>query len=181
MPEGDNPTDEDLEREWLLLAQRTVADVFERLKQEIRENPPPPIPPSETQAAVEKFHRDIANAAVRGDEAKTDYFRRRRAGELSEPEPDTPIYHEAQLQAIKAWLEFLPAIEEIAHMFAGTEAVLYGKDESKEWKRNARFEFELQREVDCLRAIRWKINQRLVAREQMLEAEREKRRQEWAS
>jgi hypothetical protein len=69
-------------------------------------------------------------------------------------------------------------IEKLAEQRAGVEAVLYAKDESEEWKRNARLEYELGFEAEYWRHIRGQIDDLIATRQQLVDqqvAKRERR------
>lgn len=89
--------------------------------------------------------------------------------------------HDFAMRALRAFLdEFVPRIEEIAQQSAGTEAALYATRYSEEKKANMRLEFELMREVECWKGIRTKIDERVTARQAMLEGLLVRREAEWA-
>jgi hypothetical protein len=79
---------------------------------------------------------------------------------------------------MKAFAELTMRIEKLAQDRAGTEAVLYAKKRSDEWKQRARFEYELSYEVSFLRRIRDALDARIAERQKLVDEQVEKRRRE---
>jgi hypothetical protein len=78
----------------------------------------------------------------------------------------------------KAFAELNSQIEKLAQDRAGTEAVLYAKDRSDEWKQLARFEYELSYEIRFLRQIRDALDARIVERQRLVDEQVGKRARE---
>ena len=68
-------------------------------------------------------------------------------------------------------------IEELGQTAASTEAVLYAKDKSEEWKRDATFEYELHYEVEYLERVKARIDERIKTRRAL----GDERHSEWES
>jgi hypothetical protein len=81
-----------------------------------------------------------------------------------------------QTRARRLFDELASRVEEFAEEPTATEAVLlYDKPRSGDETALMRMEYELQREVECWDAIRAAIEDRLVARREILEGNRAKR------
>jgi hypothetical protein len=78
----------------------------------------------------------------------------------------------------EAFAQLRARIEKLAEQRAGGEAVLYAKDESEEWKRNARLEFELGFEAEYWRRIRGQVDDLIATRQQLVDQQGAKREQE---
>jgi len=78
-----------------------------------------------------------------------------------------------------AYRDFLEKIEQLAQLAASTEAVLYKKGASEEWKRAASFEYELGYEVKYLKQMQGAIERRIADRQAMIDEQVEKRQEEW--
>lgn len=79
----------------------------------------------------------------------------------------------------EAFDDFARRVEELAQSAAGTEAVLYGATKSDEWKRNARFEYELSYEITYWERVQRLIEQHLASRKAMRDEQVERRLAKW--
>jgi hypothetical protein len=80
-----------------------------------------------------------------------------------------------QQEMTKALADLTMRIEKLAQDRASTEAVVYSKERSEEWKQNARFEYELRYEVEFLKQIRDALDARIAEREHLVDEQTEKR------
>jgi hypothetical protein len=83
-----------------------------------------------------------------------------------------------QQEVDKAFGELTTRIERLAQERAGTEAILYAKRRSEEWKQKARFEYELSHEIVFLRQIRDALDARISDRQNLVDEQIEKRSRE---
>jgi hypothetical protein len=91
--------------------------------------------------------------------------------------PDESADHWQQ-ELAEAFGDLARRIETLGQDRATIEAVLYAKDRSEEWKRNARLEYELRFEAEFLSKIRKALDARIAERQKLVDEQVRRRREQ---